>query len=321
MFMRRKPSRLQIWRNRLATSPAAANWRTFWHDTNFPMAIGLFVVCATITYMWWLWQPQDPSNLWPEMGGMTLDVFFILIVFALFEQRRNKRQDISRQREVIDDYKRWDHPEAHLRIAGAIRRLNRMGEFALDLAGARLTNFSFPRSGIQSIEGSTFYDGRWGEKFGDSSVKLDRVSFDHLNCRNVTFSPYNPFAGFGDLDTNLSCFRDCSFVECDLNQAIFNGAELHWTVPPPETHLEYWDDEDGSPACAQISYGPLYHADLRQTSFKGCRFKNADFRDTENILEADFTGAKGLEDSVFDDDDIRAAVLAQASGETAVISS
>lgn len=66
---------------------------------------------------------------------MTLDVFFILIVFALFEHRRNKRQDIARQLEVIDDYKRWDHPDAHLRIAGAIRRLNRLGVFALDMAG------------------------------------------------------------------------------------------------------------------------------------------------------------------------------------------
>ena len=189
--MRRRPSRLQVWRNRLATSRAAKNWQSFWNETNFPMAIGLFIVCATITYVWWRMAPQDPSNLWPEMGGMTLDVFFILIVFALFEHRRNKRQDIARQREVIDDYKRWDHPEAHLRIAGAIRRLNRLGVFALDMAGARLTKFEFARNGIESIEGSKFYDGRWGEKFGDSTIKMAEVSFDHLNCRNVTFASYS----------------------------------------------------------------------------------------------------------------------------------
>lgn len=289
-------------------------WRSIWNDTNFPMAIGLFAACATITLVWWLLDPQDPNNLWPEMGGMTLDVFFILIVFALFEHRRSKRQDIARQREVIDDYKRWDHPEAHLRIAGAIRRLNRMGVFALDMAGARLTDFNFARVGVQSLQGSAFYDGRWGERFGDSSVKLNNVSFDHLNCRDVTFAPYNPLSGFGDLSLEFSLLTNCSFVEADLQNSRFNGSELCWTATPPETHMEFWDEEDGTPACAQISYGPFYGADLRGVSFSGCRFKNADFRDSDGILEADFTGAKGLETARFDNDEIRSAVLRQAAG-------
>ncbi|NYT40785.1 pentapeptide repeat-containing protein [Sphingomonas sp. R-74633] len=279
------------------------------------MAIGLFAACATITFIWWRLDPQDPNNLWPEMGGMTLDVFFILIVFALFEHRRSKRQDIARQREVIDDYKRWDHPEAHLRIAGAIRRLNRMGVFALDMSGARLTDFGFARVGVQSLEGSTFYDGRWGERFGDSSVKLNKVSFDHLNCRNVTFSPYNPLSGLGDLAIHFSHFVDCSFNEVDLQNSRFNGSELHWSEPPPETHMEEWEEEeDGSVARAQSSYGPFYRASLRGASFTGCRFSNADFRDSEDILEADFAGAKGLETAYFDNEEIRSAVLSQAVG-------
>lgn len=310
--MRRKQSRIQIWRNRLSASPAAANWRSFWHETNFPMAIGLFIACAGITYLWWRLDPQDLSNLWPEMGGMTLDVFFILIVFALFEHRRNKRQDIARQREVIDDYKRWDHPEAHLRIAGAIRRLNRLGIFALDMAGARLSKFNFAEQGIEKIEGSTFFNGQWGERFGTSSVCMVEVHFDRLSCRGVTFSPFNPLGSFGAV--GFAHFLDCSFSDTDLSESKFNGAELLWTSPPPETHLEEWEEEDGSHGWAQLTYGPFYRADLQQASFKGCEFKNADFRDAENILDADFTGAKGLEDAAFDDEETKAAVLAQAAG-------
>ena len=124
--MRPKPTRLQRWRKRLRQSRVVVGGASYCRDTNFPYAVGLFAVCAAITFGWWLIQPQSVSNLWPEMGGMTLDVFFILIVFAWFEHRRDKRQDIARQREVIDDYKRWDQPEAHYRIAGAIRRLNRL---------------------------------------------------------------------------------------------------------------------------------------------------------------------------------------------------
>jgi len=315
--MRRKPSRLQIWRNRVAASRTVAVWRDFWRETTVPYAVLLAAVCAAITFGWAIREGHGFDELWSEMGGVTLDLIFIVGVLAIFEHRRGRQQEITRQREVIDDYKRWDDPEAHLRIAGAIRRLNRLRVFALDMAGARLSKFNFASNGIESIEGSKFYDGRWGEKFGDSTIKMAEVSFDHLNCRNVTISPYNPLSGLGDFGPNFSHFLDCSFMDSDLSQSKFNGSELHWSKVPPETHMEFWEDEDGSSGCAQISYGPLWQANLSQTSFKGCRFKNADFRDAENILEADFTGAKGLEDAFFDSDEIRAAVLAQAAGGTA----
>ena len=315
--MRLKPSRIQIWRNRLTTSRAAAKWRSFWYDTNFPMAIGLFAVCALITCIWWWLDPQDPSNLWPEMGGMTLDVFFILIVFALFEHRRNKRQDIARQREVIDDYKRWDHPEAHLRIAGAIRRLNRLGVFAIDFAGARLSDLHFAREGIGRLDGSTFFNGEWGQKIGDTSVILSKVNFSSISCRGVVFSPFNPLSGLGFTNSAFARFQDCSFNEADLSNAKFDGAEIAWTGEPPVENVEMIEEDDGGHFWMQTHYGPFDRADLKGASFKDCIFKNADFREAENVLKADFTGAKGLEAALFDNDEIRAAVLAQAAGGTA----
>jgi uncharacterized protein YjbI with pentapeptide repeats len=314
--MRRKPSRLQIWWGRIAASRPVAVWCDYWRETTIPYAALLAAVCAAITFGWAIREGHGLDELWSEMGGVTLDLIFIVGVLAIFEHRRGRQQEIARQREVIDDYKRWDHPEAHLRIAGAIRRLNRLGVFALDMAGAKLSDFSFARNGVESIAGSKFFDGRWGEKFGDSTVKLTDVWFDHLDCREVTFSPYNPLAGLGDFSTNFSHFLDCSFMGSDLRKSKFNGSELQWSKVPPDTHLEFFEDEDGSSGCGQISYGPFYQANLQGASFKGCRFKNADFRDAENILEADFTGAKGLEDAFFDSDEIRAAVLAQAAGGT-----
>lgn len=312
--MFRKPTRLQRWRKRLLQSRVVVGGTSYWRDTNFPYAVGLFAVCAAITFGWWLIQPQSVSNLWPEMGGMTLDVFFILIVFELFEHRRGRKQDISRQREVIDDYKRWDQPEAHYRIAGAIRRLNRMGVFALDLTGARLTKFDFAEHGIGKIDGSTFFDGQWGRELGVSTVRLVEVDFDRTSCRDVTFSPFNPLGGIFAMSFGYAEFVDCSFTQTDLSKSKFSGASLEWTTAPIDEQWEYWEEEDGTPARMQTNYGPFYQADLTQTSFKECRFKNADFRDAENILEADFSGATGLDDAFFDTDDIRAAVLAQAGG-------
>lgn len=67
--MPRRPSRLQIWRNRLATSRAASNWRNFWKETNFPMAIGLFIVCATITYVWWRLALRTRATFGPKWAA------------------------------------------------------------------------------------------------------------------------------------------------------------------------------------------------------------------------------------------------------------
>jgi uncharacterized protein YjbI with pentapeptide repeats len=291
-----------------------AVWRDYWRETTIPYAVLLAAVCAAITFGWAIREGHRFDELWSEMGGVTLDLIFIVGVLAIFEHRRGRSQEIARQREVIDDYKRWDHPEAHLRIAGAIRRLNRLGVFALDMAGAKLSDFSFARNGVENIAGSKFFDGRWGEKFGDSTVKLSVVSFDHLNCRGVTFSPYNPFVGFGDLGSNFSQFVDCSFMDSDLSQAKFNGSELSWSLAPPEENGYAEDEGDGQWSWVQTHYGPFDRADLYQTSFQDCWFSNADFRNADNVLEADFSGAKGLEDAFFDNDEIRAAVLAQAAG-------
>jgi uncharacterized protein YjbI with pentapeptide repeats len=315
--MRRKPSRLQIWRGRIAASRPVAVWRDYWRETTIPYALLLAAVCAAITFGWAIREGHGLDELWSEMGGVTLDLIFIVGVLAIFEHRRGRQQEIARQREVIDDYKRWDHPEAHLRIAGAIRRLNRLGIFALDMAGARLTKFGFAQQGIEKIDGTTFFDGKWGERFGDSTVQMTKVNFDRISCRSVTFSPFNPFGGFGISGSHYAKFVDCSYIDTDLSQAQFDGAELSWSDIPPQEDGESWEDENGSTGWIQTHYGPFYNADLRQASFKGCWFKNADFRNAVNILEADFSGAKGLEDAFFDSDEIRAAVLAQAAGGSA----
>jgi uncharacterized protein YjbI with pentapeptide repeats len=43
-------------------------------------------------------------------------------------------------------------------------------------------------------------------------------------------------------------------------------------------------------------------SDSKGCSFRYAELDHADFRDAENILEADFTGAKGLETCFFDAD-------------------
>ena len=104
-------------------------------------------------------------------------------------------------------------------------------------------------------------------------------------------------------------FADCSFLECPLRGAIFNGADLIWSEKPPAEIYEEYETADGQLSRSQILYGPFYNADLAWTSFRGTRFINADFRGAEGLETADFFEAEGLEDAIFDNDLTRQAAL------------
>lgn len=258
--------------------------------------------------------PEFFYDLRVEFWGLTFDVLFILVVFSFFEHRRQKLLQIQSQHDIIEDYKSWDSEEARFRLAGAVRRLNKMGVTAINLSGARVSGFSFASNNIASLVGSTFFDGIWGQTIGESSVTLKEVDFRHVDCRSVMFSPYDPFS---ELDFDLqrhARFEDCCFIETDLRKATFNGASLKWTEAPPDSHYEFEEDpETGQGFPIQVSCGPFDGADLRGALFSGCFFENVDFRGASGVLKADFSKARGLETSVFDDDVTKSAILANAS--------
>ncbi len=286
-------------------------WNVFYKQSNLAFAVALLIVCFAILGGWRLYFPDVQIDLRVEFWGLIFDIFFILIVFSFFEYRRQRSQNIQHQQEIIDDYKRWDSPEAHFRIAGAIRRLNKQGIFALDLAGIRLTNFSFSKCEIGDITGSTFYDGTWGKPLLDKSIELTNVSFDHVECCSVQFSPYEPLYWTNSKISRHAKLIDCSFFSATLKNAVFNGAQLEWTSSPPNAHYEYVLDGDEESYKEQLSYGPFFQANLAGASFIRTKFKYADFRDAEGVLEADFTEAIGLEDAVFDSEVIKNTIMSK----------
>tara|TARA_R110002020_G_scaffold50791_3_gene143677 strand:- start:780 stop:1787 length:1008 start_codon:yes stop_codon:yes gene_type:complete len=287
-------------------------WPDYVRQTNLIPALWMLIICVFL--MWVTFGPlnveQPWQNLWIEFGGLTFDVFFILVVFSLFEHRRQNRQDIERQKEIIGDYKSWDSEEARFRIAGALRRLSKRGVHAIDFSGARLSDFSFSKAGIESLHGANFFDGVWGEFFKDSRVKLQRVNFSFLDCRDIMFSPFDPLSGLGGEHLRHTHMTDCTFIQSKLQGASFNGAALTWTEAPPADLYEVHYDENGEyESSSQIAYSPFDQADLAGTSFASVFFKNADFRNADGILAADFTGAQGLEEAHFDTDEIKREVI------------
>lgn len=258
------------------------------------------------------WADEFWKGVLVEFTGMIFDIAVFGVVIAFFLRLTERRREIRHQQEIIDDFKKWNSEEARFRIAGAVRRINHLRKTDIDFGGIDLHDFSFRKNDIQSIRGSIFFDGTWGGMGSRDEVVLERVDLSFVDCRDVVFSPFNPFSGFFK---SLVVLRDCKFVDANLSGATFNGANLEWTNTHPEK-LGIWHEQpDGPPAFQQTHYPPFSEADLKGTSFADARFENADFREARNILECDFSGASGLETCLFDDDETKNAIMEQVSKE------
>lgn len=286
-------------------------------DTSLLTAGILLAVAVGVWLAWHYAFPSFGSDYRVEFMGLIFDIFFILMIFAVLQYGAQRRQAIARQEETVEDYKRWDSVEARFRLAGALRRLNRLGVTTIDFTGVRLSDFNFSDNKIQDISGSVFYDGSWGEPFKPNEIALTKVSFDWVRCNNVQFSPFNPLQAFKSQVLGFASFADCSFRYCKLEGSSFNGAHLLWTDKPPDSLYEDGGyDDDGFPIAIRAHYGPFEDADLKGVSFRNTQFANADFRGVLNIAKADFTGAGGLDTCIFDQDALENEVLRTAAVKT-----
>ncbi|MDE0150821.1 MAG: pentapeptide repeat-containing protein [Rhodospirillaceae bacterium] len=294
-------------------------WRAAVHnilsdDRLVPILIAAVLAVLVILILWALspWYEGQPGEIlrgiYIEATGAAMDIVVFGFVLALLvywtNRRRERALEIARHKELIDDFKKWDADEARYRIAGALRRLNRLGCTKIDFSGIELSDFSFGWHEIESIEGSTFYDGSWGTLSRKDNVALERVDFSDLDCRNVVFSKFNPFSRLG-LRLRFATFKDCNFRDARMQSAVFRGAHLEWTQRPPDEMGEWVEIEDGNSAFHQTYWPPFDGVDLSGVSFQDVCFTNADFRDALNVQGCSFSGAEGLAECLFDNDEIK----------------
>lgn len=251
------------------------------------------------------------QGIYIEATGAAMDIVifgFVLALLAYMADRRRERiTDIARQKELIDDFKKWNADEARYRIAGAVRRLNRLHCTQIDFSGLELRDFSFAWHEIKSIEGSTFYDGSWGTLSRKDKVIMERVDFRTLDCRGVIFSKFDPLSGLGRRQRSAT-FKDCKFQNARMQGAVFRGAHLEWSRQPPDTMGEWIETGDGNSAFYQTYWAPFDGVDLKGVSFQDVRFQNADFRGALNLQSCYFSGAIGLDTCLFDNDEIKQQV-------------
>lgn len=284
-------------------------WRgVLFSETLIGQSVLLLVLCLMGAIAWQLFgQGVELNDVMVEFWGLLFDIFFIVVLLGAFQYRQQRRQDIARQYEIIEDLKRWNDAEAMHRVVGALRRLNGMRQTAVDLTGAMLSDAKLKGYGVTSLRGSKLSGGGWAdETLRESSFK--NVDFSRLDLRDVVFG----FDAWGVGSAKSGRYEDCDFWEADLQNSCFDAADLRWTTAPPESLFELIEYNEGQVQADRVHAGSFNDSDLAQASFKKCRFQWADFREAYNIETADFAGATGLETCAFDSEELKARVIAKA---------
>ena len=159
------------------------------------------------------------ENILIEAHGMWFDIVILGAILTWYEKATDKRNDIKRLEEEIDDYRNWKEAEATYRIIGCIKRLNRLNVTALKLHGCFLKNANLvERVNLTSSE-------IWESNLEDARLHgayLIDCRFNGSNLKSTKFD----YATLKEADFHGSCLRKASFKGAWLNSAIFNRADL-----------------------------------------------------------------------------------------------
>ncbi len=266
----------------------------------------------------------DAEGVTTEFWGLLAEIIVLGIVVFYVSSKSEQSQFVQAQYDLIDDFKYWESDEAKSRILGAMRRLQRLGISKFDLCGIRMSSVKVKEYGISDLRGSELSGKHWMSSIGiRTDSKFNNIDFDDCYLAGVKFSISTSISISGQrtsLSPNRGAYIDCSFRHCDMTGCSFDEAILEATEKPAKDGDRYdyiADNDDGSPAYAQVEYGEFYEANLSNASFVRAELRNIDFRQCFNVETADFAGAVGLETCVFDTDAQKEAILTQSKQEVA----
>ena len=114
-----------------------------------------------------------------EAHGLLFDIFIFGILIVFFNRIGERRRNIARWQEEIDDFRGWDEKEATFRIVGNIKRLNRNGEIKIDLSYCYLKGALL---GLINLQGSLFLYS----DLSDSS--LVGTNLQNVHCHGTNFN-------------------------------------------------------------------------------------------------------------------------------------
>ncbi|TVM01205.1 MAG: hypothetical protein CV087_11180 [Candidatus Brocadia sp. WS118] len=212
----------------------------------------VFLFCAilvvSLTSYYFQYDPEFLKNVLVEAHGMLFDILVIGILILWLNRRGEKeferKRNIQRYQEEIEDYLGWDEKEAMYRIVGNIRRLNRLEVGDINLQGAYL-------------EGADL----WG-------VYLRQANLQEANLRE---------AALQKADIQEAVLEGATLVEANLRRTNLAEANLY-NANLYGAHLK-----GANLRGANLEIADLTKADFSGTNLKSAYFWGTELQETLNL--------------------------------------
>jgi len=181
------------------------------------LAVSLFVLRFTFFV-----HPDTSGDFWGnvrvEFVGFCFDVLLLGLIFSIFMQRYQRKQDIKRWQEEIDDYREWNEPEAMFRIVGNIKRLSRLGVTEIDLQHCFLEESNL---GGLNLSGSIFSGARMEHTFL-AEAELENAFFHWTNLSRANLIKANLKGAF----LKYTVLEDAILFDIQLDGAYISNVVL-----------------------------------------------------------------------------------------------
>lgn len=286
------------------------------------------VLLGIIGYLdskWLEW--SNKSDVLVEAHGLLFDILLFGILFLIFNKVIEKRQDIKRYQENIDDLKGWHETEATFKIVGNLKRLIKLKAKDINLANCYLHSGYMSGLNLQIVEFSSsvldeaIFQFSYLTKSILSKSSISFTNFNYCDLSNAIFKEVEgneaKFKGAKmnkiDLEGATIEEGDFSFVELNPTWAEYDElkAELltksYLTEPDLANNLVKVDMSD-----ATMSYGTFDKSNFEKAILKGGILNGAFFREA-NMDNVDFTKAD-LRGTTFD-----SAILSNAIFDTVTL--
>lgn len=249
----------------------------------------LIVIAVLVVGSSMYWDVYDDRNfqmnLISEMHGMLFDILVLGILMLWLNRMGEKRMEVRKYIEEIDDFRKLDNMEARQRVVGNIKRLNKRGIHDLDLRSCQLVG-----ANLQDVDltNSNLFE-----------ANLTEAILQGANCSAAIF-----------VSANLS---SANLMGASLQQANFSNARLHhanlWEANLLRTnfegadlshgHLEGVNASEADFSSSILAGIHLLGANLSRANFLGALAEGGDFSgatlEEARCTEADFSGASLIE--------------------------
>jgi hypothetical protein len=207
----------RLWGQRISEG-----WEKLYIQTWLPFAVVLiiatFAVLAISIKTWGIQGYKDHfSDILYNVNGSLFDILALGFFVALLTAAQEKKRNIKRWLEEIDDYRGWNEPEAMYRIMGSVRRLKKAKVKKIDLSFCFLKHADLKDT---DCRGMVFY-----------SSNLSNAEFNYARFEGVELSKANlTDAILLKADFSGANFRNCIMTGADFTLAIFNGANFEGAI-------------------------------------------------------------------------------------------